>query len=164
MRSRTHLAFAGRAGKAFDPFIANAAAKLPVYDLVGKDTGTVSKGAAFDLPTGVTPDRLDDRQSLVRRFDASHAAVMAPEFETYRQQAADMVLAGRVRNALDLNRESPRVRDAFGKHLWCQQALLARRLVEAGSSFVTIDLSYHTASGTWDTHGDNIPPYGGIAK
>jgi uncharacterized protein (DUF1501 family) len=40
--------------------------------------------------------------------------------------------------------------------------LLARRLVEAGVSFVTIDLSNHSASGTWDTHGDNIPPYGGI--
>src|SRR5262249_8220416 len=43
-----------------------------------------------------------------------------------------------------------------------QQALLARRMIEAGGAFVTIDLSYHTASGTWDTHGDNIPPYGGI--
>ena len=31
-------------------------------------------------------------------------------------------------------------------------------------AFVTLDLSYHTASGTWDTHGDNIPPYGGIKK
>src|SRR5207247_2032298 len=31
-------------------------------------------------------------------------------------------------------------------------------------SFVTLDLSYHPASGTWDTHGDNIPPYGGIKK
>jgi uncharacterized protein (DUF1501 family) len=36
--------------------------------------------------------------------------------------------------------------------------------VEAGVSFVTLDLSYHTASGTWDTHGDNIPPYGGIQR
>jgi uncharacterized protein (DUF1501 family) len=35
-------------------------------------------------------------------------------------------------------------------------------LVEAGVSFVTIDLSNHPSSGTWDTHGDNIPPYGGI--
>ena len=34
--------------------------------------------------------------------------------------------------------------------------------MEAGVSFVTIDLSNHSASGTWDTHGDNIPPYGGI--
>src|SRR5262249_569057 len=33
---------------------------------------------------------------------------------------------------------------------------------EAGVSFVTIDLSNHPSSGTWDTHGDNIPPYGGI--
>ncbi len=31
-------------------------------------------------------------------------------------------------------------------------------------AFVTIDLSNHTASGTWDNHGDNIPPYGGISK
>jgi uncharacterized protein (DUF1501 family) len=61
-------------------------------------------------------------------------------------------------------REPAAVRDRYGKHLWCQQALLARRLVEAGVAFVTIDLSYHTASGTWDTHGDNIPPYGGITK
>jgi uncharacterized protein (DUF1501 family) len=36
--------------------------------------------------------------------------------------------------------------------------------VEAGVSFVTLDLSYHGASGTWDTHGDNIPPYGGIRR
>jgi uncharacterized protein (DUF1501 family) len=56
------------------------------------------------------------------------------------------------------------MRDRYGKHLWCQQALIARRLVEAGVAFVTIDLSYHSASGTWDTHGDNIPPYGGIRK
>jgi uncharacterized protein (DUF1501 family) len=39
---------------------------------------------------------------------------------------------------------------------------MARRLVEAGASFVTLDLSYHRSSGTWDNHGDNIPPYGGI--
>ena len=41
---------------------------------------------------------------------------------------------------------------------------MARRLVEAGVSFVTIDLSNHGSSGTWDTHGDNIPPYGGISR
>ncbi|HLJ12003.1 MAG TPA: DUF1501 domain-containing protein, partial [Planctomycetaceae bacterium] len=62
----------------------------------------------------------------------------------------------------DLSREPERNRERYGKHLWCQQALLARRLVQAGVAFVTLDLSYHGASGTWDTHGDNIPPYGGI--
>ena len=35
-------------------------------------------------------------------------------------------------------------------------------MVEEGPAFVTLDLSYRSASGTWDTHGDNIPPYGGI--
>src|SRR5204862_2747636 len=84
--------------------------------------------------------------------------------DKYGRQAVEMVAGGRVRDALDATREPAAVRDRYGKHLWCQQALLARRLVEAGVAFVTLDLSYHTASGTWDTHGDNIPPYGGIRK
>jgi hypothetical protein len=158
MRSRTHLAFGGWAGKAYDPFVANGACKLPVYDLVGKDTGAVSPGTAFDLPAGVSPERLGDRLSLLERLDADRA--LGP----HQRQAVELVLGGRMRQALDLSREPAKVREAYGKHLWCQQALLARRLVEAGTAFVTVDLSYHTASGTWDTHGDNIPPYGGIKK
>ena len=75
-----------------------------------------------------------------------------------------MLTGGRVQKAFDLTQEPDAMRQRYGKHLWCQQALVARRLVEAGVSFVTIDLSYHPASGTWDTHGDNIPPYGGIRK
>ena len=82
----------------------------------------------------------------------------------YQQQAIDMVTGARARDALDLSREPEKVRERYGGHLWCQQALLARRLVEAGVSFVTLDMSYHGSSGTWDTHGDNIPPYGGISK
>src|SRR5207253_3615526 len=84
--------------------------------------------------------------------------------DRYGQQAMDLVLGRRVQEAFDLEREPQRTRERFGRHLWCQQALIARRLVEAGAAFVTIDLSYHTASGTWDTHGDNIPPYGGISR
>jgi hypothetical protein len=44
MRSRSHLAFGGYLGKSYDPFLANDAARLPVYDLVGKDTGQLSGG------------------------------------------------------------------------------------------------------------------------
>jgi uncharacterized protein (DUF1501 family) len=84
--------------------------------------------------------------------------------DRHGQQAVDMLIGRRAQEAFDLSREPDRIRERYGKHLWCQQALLARRLVEAGVAFVTIDLSYHSASGTWDTHGDNIPPYGGIAK
>jgi hypothetical protein len=167
-RSRTHLAFGGYLGKAYDPFPANAACKLPVYDLVGKDTGQVSKGDLFELPAGVTADRLADRQTLLRSFDRLRAEVdtsgTMAGLDKYGRQAVEMVTSGRARDALDLSKEKPATRERYGKHLWCQQALLARRLVEAGCAFVTLDLSYHTASGTWDTHGDNIPPYGGIRK
>src|SRR5262245_1322413 len=79
-----------------------------------------------------------------------------------RNRRFELVAGARAQEAFDLGREPSKIIDRYGSHDWCRQALFARRLVEAGVSFVTIDLSNHTASGTWDTHGDNIPPYGGI--
>ncbi|MCS7271719.1 MAG: DUF1501 domain-containing protein, partial [Gemmataceae bacterium] len=49
MRSRSHLAFAGYLGQAYDPFLANEAARLPIYDLLGNDTGRLSRGALLEL-------------------------------------------------------------------------------------------------------------------
>src|SRR5438876_2876886 len=122
----------------------------------------------FELPADVPPDRMDDRQLLLRRFDRLRAELDSSgsmaAMGKYEQQAVGILTGGRVRDALDVHKEPAATREKYGKHLWCQQALLARRLVEAGTAFVTLDLSYHTASGTWDTHGDNIPPYGGISK
>lgn len=166
MRSRSHLAFAGYLGKQYDPFLANQATRLPVYDLVGKDTGTMSQAGAFQLPLGLSLDRLSDRRSLVGSFDRLRRDIdqggSLAAMDSYQQQAVEMVLGRRAQAAFDIEQEPAETRERFGKHLWCQQTLIARRLVEAGVAFVTIDLSYHTASGTWDTHGDNIPPYGGI--
>ncbi|TXT16921.1 MAG: Uncharacterized protein FD138_4661 [Planctomycetota bacterium] len=143
MRSRSHLAFAGYLGKQFDPF-----------------------PGAFQLPLGLSLDRLSERRSLVGSFDRLRRDLdqggSLAAMDSHQQQAVDMVLGRRAQSAFDIEREPAETRERFGKHLWCQQALIARRLVEAGVAFVTIDLSYHTASGTWDTHGDNIPPYGGI--
>lgn len=168
MKSRSHLAFAGYLGKRYDPFIANSATRLPIYDLVGNDSGQLTEPAAFQLPTGLSIDRLSERRSLVGAFDRLRHDVdqdgSLAAMDSYQQQAVEMVLGRRAQQAFDVNRESESVKTKYGKHLWCQEALLARRLVEAGVAFVTIDLSYHTASGTWDTHGDNIPPYGGISK
>jgi len=111
---------------------------------------------------------MSDRQQLLKNFDRLRADIdtsgSMAGLDKYGQQAVGMLTGGRVRDALDLSKEPQPTRDKYGKHLWCQQALLARRLVEAGTAFITLDLSYHTASGTWDTHGDNIPPYGGIRK
>ncbi len=162
MKSRSHIAWAGHLGKQYDPFIANYAAKLPIYDLVGRDTGRVSQGDLFRLPSSLSMNRLRDRQSLSKAFDRLKSEIdvtgSMAAMDRYGQQAINMLTGQRAQAAFSLDQEPGYVRDRYGKHLWCQQALIARRLVEAGASFVTLDLSYHTASATWDTHGDNIPP------
>jgi hypothetical protein len=168
MRSRSHIAWGGYLGKQYDPFIANHAARLPIYTVVGEDTGRMTEANLFSLPAGLTHERIQDRRALLKAFDVmrndlDHSGQMEA-MDRYGQQAVEMLAGRRAQEAFDLSREPEKVRDRYGKHLWCQQALLARRLVEAGAAFVTIDLSYHPASGTWDTHGDNIPPYGGIRK
>jgi hypothetical protein len=166
--SRTHIAHGGHLGAEYDPFIANRAARLPIYNNVGVDSGRATEADFFALPAGLSHERLLDRRALLSDMDSLRRRLDRSEplatMDRYGQQAVEMLVGPRAREAFDLDREDPKVRDRFGPHLWCQQALLARRLVEAGVAFVTIDLSYHPASGTWDTHGDNIPPYGGISK
>jgi len=168
MKSRSHIAFGGYLGKPYDPFIADRAARLPVYTNVGVDTGRMTGADLFRLPGNLDQQRLGDRRALLKQLDHLRGAIdrsgSMDAMDAYGRQAVEMLVRGRAQQALDISREDRRVRDRYGKHLWCQQALLARRLVEAGVSFVTIDLSYHPASGTWDTHGDNVPPYGGITR
>jgi hypothetical protein len=168
MKSRSHIAFGGYLGRQYDPFIGDQAARLPVYTNVGADTGQVTEANLFQLAGGLTYERIHERRSLLREFDRVRSEIdqsgAMEAMDRYGRQAVEVVLGRRAQHAFDLEREPAPVRARYGKHLWCQQALLARRLVEAGVSFVTLDLSYHPASGTWDTHGDNIPPYGGIRR
>lgn len=148
MKDRSHVAWGGYLGKTFDPFRGDNVSQL------------------FRLPSGLTMDRLRTRRSLVEQMDRLRGEIdtsgSMSALDRFGQQAFDLVAGERAQAAFDLEREPRAVRDRFGEHEWCRQALLARRLVEAGVSFVTIDLSHHSASGTWDNHGDNIPPYGGI--
>jgi hypothetical protein len=167
-RSTSHLAFGGYLGQQYDPFPGHQAASLPIYSLVGEDTGKVSPGTLLNPPPGLSADRIQRRHALRagvdRLRDRLDRTSEMEALDAFEQKAVDLVLGGRAREAFDLSREPEKVRERYGKHLWQQQALLARRLVEAGVSFVTLDLSYHTASGTWDSHGDDIPPYGGITS
>lgn len=167
-RSTSHLAFGGYLGQQYDPFPGHQAANLPLYNEVGVDSGRTSGGTLLNPAAGLTGERLRRRHSLRAAVDGVRDRLdRTPEMEAldaFEQRAVDMVLGGRAREAFDLTREPEKVRERYGKHLWHQQTLLARRLVEAGVSFVTLDLSYHPASGTWDSHGDNIPPYGGITS
>ena len=166
--SRSHIAHAGWLGSRYNPFIANGATKLPIYTNVGIDTGRMSGADFFQLPSGLTQDRLADRRSLLHDLDRLRreldASTEIESMDRYGQEAVELLVGRKAQAAFDLSREPQSVRDRYGPHLWHRQTLLARRLIEAGTAFVTLDLSYHTASGTWDTHGDNIPPYGGISR
>lgn len=148
MKSRSHVAWGGYLGHSYDPFL-------------GHDVGKL-----FSFPTGLTADRLQSRQLLTADLDRMRRDLdLSGSMEAtnrFTRQAVNMVTGTRARTAFDIGQEPEAVRQRYGDHEWCRQALLARRLVEAGVSFVTIDLSNHGSSGTWDTHGDNIPPYGGI--
>ncbi len=69
MKSRSHIAFAGYLGKQYEPFIAEQAARLPVYTNVGVDTGSVTGGDLFTLAPGLSQERLHDRRALLTQFD-----------------------------------------------------------------------------------------------
>ena len=148
LKDKSHVARGGYLGNQFDPFVAS------------------NLGQLFKLPGALTMDRVRERRTLLQQMDKVRADIDAgghmEAVDRFAQQAFDIVAGGRAQGAFDLSKEPAKVLERYGEHDWCRQALLARRLVQAGVSFVTIDLSNHSASGTWDTHGDNIPPYGGI--
>jgi hypothetical protein len=105
--------------------------------------------ARSNLDLHVTLDKLAERRSLLKTFDALDRSLdrsgVMQGLDSFDAQAFDLVLS-RAREVFDINREEPRVRDRYGKGLG-QQLLLARRLCEAGVGFVTLHF------GGWDMHG-----------
>jgi hypothetical protein len=107
--------------------------------------------ANLKLPSSVNLQRLDDRKTLLASFDQMRRDVDASGtmtgLDAFTSRAFEIVTSGRIRQALDLSKEDPRVRDRYGK---ATQFLTARRLVEAGVGCVTL------AIGGWDTHDQNF--------
>src|SRR6185312_10854501 len=118
------------------------------------------------LAPGVA-DRLGRRARLMadfdrfrRDFDRSEAVEAMDDFD---RRALGLLLSDKARDAFDLEREDPKLRDRYGRHAWGQRALLARRLVEAGCSFVTMVLENPVPGQAlpkgviynWDSHAVN---------
>jgi hypothetical protein len=97
-------------------------------------------------------ERLQNRRHLLQQFDRLRRDVdksgMLDAMDRFDVEAYDMVVGPRARQAFDLSSEEPTLRDRYGRHSWGQSALLARRLVEAGATFVTCHF------GGWDHHWD----------
>jgi hypothetical protein len=90
---------------------------------------------------------LSGLDNLRRDVDAQGTA---EGYDRFYRDAFEIVTGARCRNAFDIHREDPRLRDRYGRDTWGQSALLARRLVEAGVTFVTVNM------GGWDTHNNNF--------
>jgi hypothetical protein len=117
--------------------------------------GTALAGA-FTPPKGVTIDRLAHREDLRRQFDDFRRGLDSSRamesLDQYSRLATEMVVSGKALKAFEVDKEDPRLRDAYGRDSLGQKALLARRMVEAGVRFVVV-------SGAWgyfDHHGDNV--------
>jgi hypothetical protein len=79
------------------------------------------------------------------RRDVDGRGVMEA-MDQYQQDAVQLVTGERARTAFDIEKESAKTRDAYGRGPWGHYTLLARRLVESGVSFVTVDMPH------WDDH------------
>jgi hypothetical protein len=104
---------------------------------------------------GLRLDRMTRRVSLLAQFDRGRRmldlAMKVRDFDRFRQRALALAASAATRQALDIRREDPRVRDRYGRHLFGQSALISRRLVEASVRFVTIQ--YDACDGySWDSH------------
>jgi hypothetical protein len=109
------------------------------------------------LAQGISLDRFQNRRGLLERFDAlqrrvDRAGTTAPDAnvtdDEFRRRAFEMIVSPKVRDAFDLSQEKDATRERYGKY--CENLLMARRLVEAGVSVVTLKL------GDWDTHEKNF--------
>lgn len=117
----------------------------------------------FAMPKGVEVPRLQDRDHLRRQLDLYRGqletSVGFQQQDRYTQEAYELVLGGTARKAFDLSQESDETRNRYGRDSLGEKALLARRLVEAGATFITLS----DAWGHWDHHGDEVQ-WGGIVK
>src|SRR5688572_29525596 len=113
-------------------------------------------GATADL----TVDRLNARRSLAEQFDAARSGrdATASGFDQHRQMAYSLIGTRKVRDALDVAREPVGLRESYGMTVFGQGCLAARRLVEAGSKFVTVFWDEFGLAGSgWDTHWEHYP-------
>jgi hypothetical protein len=133
--------YAAYLGAGSNPFIVNSDPNLPDYRVRN-----------LHLAPELTFGRLEDRRGLlqsvdaVRRFEDRRTADLGEHY----QRAMDMMTSREVAAAFDITRESSTLRDRYGRHTFGQSALVARRLIEAGVTFVTVNCV------PWDHHG--TPP------
>lgn len=139
--------YGGLLGKPFDPLF------------VTRDPNA----AGFSIPElalqdDVAHDRFTRRRDLRGQLDAtfdSRASRETAGLNGFQERALELLSSPMTQNAFRLERESDSVRAAYGRNIYGQSVLLARRLIEAGTRAVTLSWA-PDANATWDTHGQNF--------
>jgi hypothetical protein len=143
---------AGRIGRKYDPWLLTCDPSAPDFAVPG-----------LHLSAEMPSLRLDSRLSLLEQvnhhLDSVDRAGVFARHAAQSQQAFDLLRHSRARQAFDLDREPPSVRDRYGRSRFGQSVLLARRLIEAGVTLVQVnwtrDQRDPDASPMWDTHQKN---------
>ncbi|MCU0705086.1 MAG: DUF1501 domain-containing protein [Fimbriiglobus sp.] len=140
---------AGFLGRKFDPWL-----------LTGDPSADLFRPEGMTPRADVPPNRLADRQALLARFDTAFAKLdsQASEHTARTQQAIDLIGSPAAKKAFDLNGESPKLRDRYGRTRFGQSCLLARRLIESGVRLVRVNWTRVDGApnnGHWDTHASN---------
>ena len=137
--------YGGCLGARFDPFVLDDDPNAKAF-----------KVRNLALEADLTPARFQERLGLQQDLTLAApkvASAQVAELDVFNQQAAALLQSGKAAAAFDLSKEPDSVRDRYGRHSWGQSHLLARRLVEAGTKFVS---TVNGPSITWDTHKDNF--------
>jgi len=140
---------AGFLGRAADPWLFTCQPGAPQFNL-----------PEFGLDPQLSPPRLRQRQSLLRRLDHDLAAVqrsgVLATFDRHQQRAFDLLRSAHEGGAVRLEQESAAVRDRYGRSPFGQSVLLARRLVEAGVALVQVNWyrgpDEPSDNPCWDSH------------
>lgn len=107
----------------------------------------------LSLPAGITEDRFNRRRSILQsvdyHFKSKENSDKISAMDTFYQDAYKLISSPEARDSFNIDAEKPEVRDAYGRNPAGQRLLMARRLVESGVRFVSVNY------GGWDHH-DNI--------
>jgi hypothetical protein len=110
----------------------------------------------LSLPVGLTAEKIGHRRSLLAEIDGQSQAIDArgsrQGYAAIQDKAFTMLTSGRVKRAFEIDREDPRLRDRYGRHMFGQSLLLTRRLCQAGVPIVQANMGHMNH---WDTHVDN---------
>ena len=135
-------------GAAYNPFDVN---REQAY-LAANYAAPITRPRCLESFTGLPPGAAESRIDLLKRLDGIQRDLdqsgTMDALDLYQQQAVSMILGGKAREAFDVEKEDPRLADRYGRGPWGRYTLMARRLVEAGVTFVTVDMPH------WDDHSN----------